>query len=257
MKVVILAGGRGTRLGDETRVVPKPMVRIGDRPMIWHIMRLYAAHGFTDFVVALGHKGDVIKEYFTNYLRHTSDLTVDLATGSTTVHTPSREDWTVTLVDTGLDTLTGGRLGRLRPYLDQTFHLTYGDGLSNVDLSALLRQHRNGRADVTVTAVRPSGRFGALHLDGTAVTGFIEKPDYTDDRINGGFFVVEPAALDLIDGDDCVWESGPLPKLAQQGRLEAFLHNGFWAAMDTPRERDELVALWSSGQAPWLQRGTR
>ncbi len=257
MKAVILAGGRGTRLGDETRLIPKPMVRIGDRPIIWHIMQHYASQGINEFVIALGYRGEVIKDYFVNYDMYSNDVTVDLSNGTTTMHSRAQEDWKVTLVDTGMETMTGGRLGRLREHLHETFLLTYGDGLSDIDITALIDHHRSNRATVSVSAVRPSGRFGALHISGTQVTGFVEKPDHTEDRINGGFFVVEPQALDLVDGDDCVWESGPLPSLAARGELNAYLHNGFWASMDTARERDELVRLWSSGKAPWRGAGCR
>lgn len=250
-KVVILAGGRGTRLAEETRTIPKPMVLIGGRPILWHIMRHYARYGFDDFVIACGYKGYLIKEYFTHYLRHESDLTIRLATGEATVLEPRSEDWTVTLVDTGLDSMTGGRIRRLRPYLDERFLLTYGDGLSNVPIDAVIDRHETSGATVTVTAVSPPPRYGALQLDGPWVSRFDEKPTETKDAINGGFFVAEPAVFDLLDGDDCVFEAGPLRALASAGRLAAYRHHGFWMGMDTIRERDQLNEMAASGNPPW------
>jgi glucose-1-phosphate cytidylyltransferase len=251
LKVVILAGGRGTRLAEETNVVPKPMVRIGGRPIIWHIMRHYARHGFKDFVIACGYKGYVLKEYFSNYLMHESDLSVRLDTGETTVLAPPAEDWTVTLADTGLDSMTGGRIGRLRPLLEGRFLLTYGDGLSNVPLDRVIALHDQTGATVTVTAVSPPPRFGAIQLEGPWIRRFTEKPINTRDTINGGFFVVEPEVFDLIDGDDCVFETGPLHLLAESGRLAAYRHDGFWMGMDTVRERDQLNAMAQEGIPPW------
>ncbi len=253
MKVVILAGGRGTRLSEETHSIPKPMVRIGGRPIIWHIMKHYARFGYNDFVVACGYKGYVLKEYFTNYLKHESDLSVRLDTGDTTVLSPPAEDWTVTLADTGLASMTGGRIQRLAPHLDGRFLLTYGDGLSDVPIDRVVALHEREQASVTVTAVSPPPRFGALEIDGTRVTRFAEKPLNTNARINGGFFVVEPGVLDLLSGDDCVFEGGPLEELARVGKLAAYQHDGFWMAMDTVRDRDELNALWDSGSAPWVE----
>ena len=250
-KVVILAGGRGTRLAEETRVVPKPMVDIGGRPIIWHIMRHYARYGFKDFVIACGYKGYVIKEYFANYLMHESDLSVRLDTGETTVLSPPAEDWTVTLADTGLDSMTGGRIRRLRPFLEGRFLLTYGDGLSNVPLDKVIALHEETGATATVTAVSPPPRFGAIQLDGPWVRHFTEKPINTHDTINGGFFVVEPDVFDLLDGDDCVFESGPLNALAASGRLAAYRHDGFWMAMDTVRERDQLNEMAQQEVPPW------
>lgn len=251
MKTVILAGGRGTRLSEETHAIPKPMVSIGGRPIIWHIMRHYANHGHTDFVVALGYKGSVIKEYFANYFSHECDMSVDLATGSVHYLSPSTADWTVTLVDTGQDSMTGGRLGRLRHLLDERFMLTYGDGLSDVPIGQLIDRHQRSGARATVTAVHPPARFGALALEGGMVTHFREKARDSVDRINGGFLVVEPDVLDLVAGDDTVFESTVLTELAGQGDLAAFEHDGFWMPMDTLRERDELNRIWNEGNAPW------
>jgi glucose-1-phosphate cytidylyltransferase len=255
MKVVILAGGRGTRLAEETHAIPKPMVAIGGRPILWHIMRHYASYGFDDFVVACGYKGYVIKEYFANYRTHQSDITVDLGAGSVEVLIKHTEDWRITLVDTGDSTMTGGRLQRLGPLLDDTFLLTYGDGVSDIDISDLLAYHRSrDGALATVTAVHPPPRFGALETRDGMVTRFREKPIEGLDRINGGFFVVEPSVLELLTGDECVFEADPLGTLAARGQLAAFEHDGFWMPMDTLRDRDELDRLWASGSAPWAPR---
>jgi glucose-1-phosphate cytidylyltransferase len=251
MKVVILAGGRGTRLSEETHAIPKPMVAIGGRPILWHIMRHYAAFGLKDFVVACGYKGYVIKEYFANYLTHECDLSIDLGSGTVEVLSQHPEDWRVTLVDTGQATMTGGRLRRLAPLLDETFLLTYGDGLSDVSLDDLLGYHRKRAALATVTAVHQPPRFGALEMDDGMVTRFREKPLISQDRINGGFFVFEPGMLELLTGDDCVLEAEPLATLASRGQLAAFEHDGFWQPMDTLRDRDELNRLWDAGEAPW------
>ncbi len=251
MQVVILAGGRGTRLSEETHAIPKPMVAIGGRPILWHIMRHYASFGHKDFVVACGYKGYVIKEFFANYRVHASDFTVDLATGGQTVLSSHAEDWRVTLVDTGEATMTGGRLRRLAPMLDSTFLLTYGDGVADVDLDALVAHHRQQDALATVTAVHPAPRFGALEIADGMVTRFREKPVESQDRINGGFFVLEPAVLDLLTGDDCTFEAEPLATLATRGQLSAYGHDGFWMPMDTLRDRDELNRLWDGGAAPW------
>ena len=251
MKVVILAGGRGTRLAEETHSIPKPMVAIGGRPILWHIMKHYSSFGFTEFIVALGYKGYVIKEYFANYLMHGCDLSVDLASGQVDFLSRSRENWKVTLVDTGDNTMTGGRLARLSPLLTESFLLTYGDGLSDVSLTDLVDYHRKHNALATVTAVHPPPRFGALGIEDGMVTHFREKPADSLDRINGGFFVLEPDVLSLVDGDDCVFETGPLATLASRGQLAAFGHDKFWMPMDTLRERDELNRLWDSGAAPW------
>lgn len=253
MKVVILAGGRGTRLAEETHAIPKPMVAIGGRPIVWHIMRHYASYGFKDFVIALGYKGYVIKEYFANYLLHASDMCVDLASGRTEMLSKHGEDWRVTLVDTGDATMTGGRVARLAHLLDEPFHLTYGDGVSDVDLDALVARHRTSGALATVTAVHPAPRFGALEMSDGTVTGFREKPVDFRDRINGGFFVLEPAVLELLKGDQCVFEGDPLSTLASRGQLAAYEHDGFWMPMDTLRDRDELNRLWDEGRAAWTR----
>lgn len=254
MKTVILAGGRGTRLAEETHSVPKPMVLIGDRPMLWHIMEHYAAFGHTDFVVALGYKGFVVKEYFANYFRHHCDMTVDLSTGDVKYLSGSHRDWRVTLVDTGQDSMTGGRLRRLAPMLDSRFMLTYGDGLSDVPIDKVIQRHEECGALATVTAVHPPPRFGALAVSDGMVTRFREKSGDGVDRINGGFLVMEPQALDLVTGDDTVLETTVLGGLADRGQLAAYPHNGFWMPMDTLRERDELNRIWSTGQAPWAPR---
>ena len=252
MKAVILAGGLGSRLSEETTLRPKPMVEIGGKPILWHIMKIYAAHGIDEFVVCLGYKGYVIKEWFANYALHTSDVTFDLGTGEMDVHHSTTEPWRVTLVDTGEETMTGGRLKRVLPYVgDETFCLTYGDGVSDVDVTALIAHHRDSGALATVTAVQPSGRFGALEVADGRVSGFLEKPRGDGAWINGGFFVLEPGVGDYIAGDQTVWEREPLERLARDGQLVPYYHEGFWHAMDTIRERQELEALWASGDAPW------
>lgn len=251
MKVVILAGGRGTRLSEETHAIPKPMVHIGGRPIIWHIMKHYASFGFNEFVVACGYKGDVLKKYFANYSTHESDIQVDLGKGTVEVLSQPSLDWRVTLVDTGEDTMTGGRIKRLASHLDETFLLTYGDGLSDVPLDHLLEYHRNIGTLATVTAVRPIPRWGAINIDAGRVRGFTEKPRDQHAWINGGFFVLEPDVLGLVTGDECYFEREPLETLAAQGELAAYEHEGFWMAMDTARDRDELNTLWDSGAAPW------
>lgn len=252
MKVVILAGGRGTRLSEETRTIPKPMVPIGGRPIIWHIMRHYARYGYDDFVIACGYKGYVIKEYFANYLKHESDLTVDLATGDTLVLAPRSEQWRVTLIDTGEDVMTGGRLARLASILTDRFLLTYGDGLGNIPLDRVLAHHERTRALATVTAVSPPPRFGTLRIEGGMVVEFAEKPLLAKDRINGGYFVLEPEVLELLDGDSCVFEGAPLEALAARNRLAAYQHDGFWMPMDTLRDRDELDRLAQADAPPWM-----
>jgi glucose-1-phosphate cytidylyltransferase len=253
MKAVILAGGRGTRLAEETALRPKPMVEIGGRPILWHIMKIYAAHGITDFVICLGYKGWQIKEYFLNYLRHSSDIAVDLATGRVEVLRPVAEPWRVTLVDTGEDTMTGGRLARVAPHLagEDAFCMTYGDGVADVDVTALVAFHRAHGRQATVTAVTPPGRFGALRREGSRVDAFLEKPPGDGGTINGGFFVLSPRVLDWIAGDATVWENEPLASLARDGELRAFDHRGFWQPMDTLRDREHLERLWAGGQAPW------
>jgi glucose-1-phosphate cytidylyltransferase len=253
VKAVILAGGRGTRLSEETCVRPKPMVEIGGRPILWHIMKIYAHHGVTDFIVCLGYKGYMIKEYFANYVLHNSDLTVDVASNRLTYHQTSAEPWTVTLVDTGEATLTGGRLKRVARFLDPTesFCLTYGDGVANVDIMRLIAFHKAHGRIATVTAVVPPGRYGALQMDGDRVAAFIEKPPGDNTFINGGFFVLKPSVLDLIAGDNSSFEGEPLELLAARNELMAFRHSGFWQPMDTLRDKNSLEALWSGGRAPW------
>ncbi|MBV6521956.1 MAG: Glucose-1-phosphate cytidylyltransferase [Gemmatimonadaceae bacterium] len=252
MHVVILAGGRGTRLAEETQTRPKPMVEIGGRPLLWHLMAFYAAHGHKDFVVACGYKGEMIKEYFRNIVLHESDFRVDLRDGTMTVLNGSKLDWRVSVVDTGLDTMTGGRLRRVRPILNEsTFMCTYGDGLSDVDIPALLAFHQAHGRLATVTGVRPPARFGGLALDGDVVREFSEKPQAEGGWINGGFFVFEPGVHDYLRGDESILEREPLERMAQDGELRAFLHKGFFQPMDTLRERELLESLWASGQAPW------
>ena len=253
MKAVILAGGLGTRLAEETAVRPKPMVEVGGKPILWHLLKLFSHHGINDFVVCLGYKGYVIKEYFANYFLHMSDVTFDLAENRMEVCHRHCEPWRVTLVDTGEHTQTGGRLKRVRDYLDDdSFCFTYGDGLSDVDLTALLRFHKEQGRLATVTAVQPPGRFGSLDIADQKITRFEEKPQGDGNWINGGFFVLQRAALDYIDGnDDTVWERAPLEKLARDGQLSAFTHRGFWQPMDTLRDKMRLEDIWQSGEAPW------
>jgi glucose-1-phosphate cytidylyltransferase len=256
MKLVILAGGLGTRIAEETHLRPKPMVEIGGKPILWHLMKIYAAHGITDFIVCCGYKGYVIKEYFVNYALHQADVSVDLASGELTFHRRQAEPWRVTLVDTGESTMTGGRLKRVRAYLDdQPFCFTYGDGLADVDIRAQIAFHQAHGRLATVTAVQPPGRYGRLDLDPAAqlpcVQGFLEKPHGDGDWINGGFFVLDPLVIDRIDGDQTSWEQEPLSSLARDGELLAWQHHGFWQPMDTLRERQLLESLWQSGRAPW------
>jgi glucose-1-phosphate cytidylyltransferase len=252
VKAVILAGGRGSRLSEETVARPKPMVQIGGRPMLWHIMKLYAAYGIEEFVVCLGYRGYMVKEYFANYHLHSSDLTVDLASGAIEVHRSASEPWRVTLVDTGEHTMTGGRLKRVLSHLgDEPFCFTYGDGLADVDLRALVDFHRREGRLATVTAVQPPGRYGALEVDGQRVRGFEEKPRGLTGWMNGGFFVLSPEVGRYIEAEHTVWEQEPLRALARDGELACYRHEGFWEAMDTVRDRDHLEALWASGRAPW------
>ncbi|NJK90163.1 MAG: glucose-1-phosphate cytidylyltransferase [Myxococcales bacterium] len=255
MKVVILAGGLGTRLSEETTVRPKPMVEIGGQPILWHIMKIYAAHGVREMIVCCGYKGEVIKDYFANYVLRSSDVTFDLASGKMTVHDRRAEDWSVTLVDTGLSTLTGGRIKRVKDHLnpDEPFCLTYGDGVSDVNVRELIAFHRASGTLCTLTAVKPPGRFGAitLHADDNRITTFQEKPEGDGSWINGGFFVVHPKAIDCIEGDETTWEREPLQNLAKEGQLSAYRHPGFWQPMDTLRDKALLQGLWDSGQAPW------
>lgn len=253
MKAVLLAGGLGTRISEESHLRPKPMIEVGGRPILWHIMKLYSHYGFNDFIVCLGYKGYVVKEYFANYVLHNADLTVDLAKGSVEYHATNHEPWRVTLVDTGADTMTGGRIKRIADYLpkDEPFFLTYGDGVADIDIGALLKFHKAHGKQATVSAVSPPGRFGALEIVEGAVKRFIEKPPGDNGLINGGFFVLEPSVIDRIAGDSTVWELEPLESLARDGQLMARPHDGFWAAMDTLRDKNTLEALWTSGEAPW------
>jgi glucose-1-phosphate cytidylyltransferase len=252
MKAVILAGGLGSRLSEETAVRPKPMVEIGGKPMLWHVMKMYATHGIEDFVICLGYKGYMIKEYFANYYLHTCDVSFDLAEGAMEVHRSETEPWHVTLVDTGEQTMTGGRLKRVLPYVgEEEFCFTYGDGLADVDLTALIEFHQAQGAQATVTAVQPPGRFGALELEGERVRQFEEKPRGDGGWTNGGFFVVSPGIDGYLAGDSTIWEQEPMRTLAAQGQLASYRHHGFWQAMDTLRDRNQLEQLWSSGTAPW------
>jgi glucose-1-phosphate cytidylyltransferase len=253
MKAVILAGGLGTRISEETHLRPKPMIEVGGKPILWHIMKMYSAHGVNDFVICCGYKGYVIKEYFANYFLHMSDVTFDMAHNRMEVHQQKAEPWRVTLVDTGEETLTGGRLRRVAEYVkdEEAFCFTYGDGVSDLDISKEIAFHKQHGKLATVTAVQPPGRYGALQLDGSIVSGFSEKPRGDGGLINGGFFILSPRCIDLIDGDKCSWESTPLTRLAADGQLMAFEHKGFWQPMDTLREKNMLEDLWASGIAPW------
>jgi glucose-1-phosphate cytidylyltransferase len=253
MKAVILAGGLGTRISEETHLRPKPMIEIGGRPILWHILKLYSAHGVNDFVICCGYKGYVIKEYFANYFLHMSDVTFDMSTNTMEVHQRNAEPWRVTLVDTGDHTLTGGRLKRVAPYLqdEDAFCFTYGDGLSDVDIAASIRFHRQHGRWATVTAVQPPGRYGAIQRQGDQVTRFVEKPRGDGGLINGGFFVLSPQVLSMITGDDVSWEGEPLSRLAQMQQMMAYEHHGFWQPMDTLRDKTLLEDLWHSGKAPW------
>ena len=253
MKAVILAGGLGTRISEETHLKPKPMIEIGGKPILWHIMKIYSAHGVNDFIICCGYKGYLIKEYFANYFLHMSDVTFDMVNNRMEVHQQNVEPWRVTLVDTGEDTMTGGRLKRVAPYLkdEEAFCFTYGDGVGNVDIGALLKFHAASGKLATLTATRPPGRFGALRLDGEKITSFEEKPLGDGNWINGGFFVLSPKVIDLIEGDGTFWEREPMEKLATDGQFEAFFHHGFWQPMDTLRDKNLLEELWASGRAPW------
>lgn len=252
MKVIVLAGGFGTRLSEYTELVPKPMVTVGGRPLLWHIMRTYASFGHKDFLVALGYKAEMVKEYFLNYRALNSDFRVDLRSGQVTPLQEDSMDWSVTLVDTGVQSMTGGRVRQMRSFVgSETCMLTYGDGVADIDVDALLAFHRGHGKMVTVTAVRPAARFGELELQGDQVICFREKPQLHDGWINGGFFVLEPAFFDLIAGDDTVLEREPLESAARMGQLKAWRHEGYWQCMDTKRDRDALEALWNAGEAPW------
>lgn len=252
MKVVILAGGLGTRLAEETIVRPKPMVEIGGKPILWHIMKIYSAHGLNDFLICCGYKGYMIKEYFAHYFLHMSDVTFDMEKNCMEVLQKNAEPWRVTLVDTGEKTQTGGRLKRVQAYLDdEDFCFTYGDGLADINIAELLTFHRSQKTRATVTAVLPPGRFGALNLDQKRIVSFEEKPEGDGGRINGGFMVLDPRVLDYIEGDDTAWEKAPMERLAAEGNMAAFLHSGFWQCMDTLRDHQKLEDLWESGKAPW------
>ena len=252
MKTVILAGGVGSRISEETHLKPKPMIEIGGKPILWHIMKTYSAHGIHDFIICLGYRGYMIKEYFANYFLHNSNVTFDMADNSMKIHENSAEPWKVTLVDTGEKTMTGGRLKRVAPYLDnETFCFTYGDGLSNVDIGALVKLHKKQKTLATVTSVQPPGRFGALSMKDNKITAFEEKPQGDGSWINGGFFVLSPKVLDYIENDTTIWEKEPLQRLSEEGQLSAYLHHGFWQPMDTLRDRVHLEKLWESQNAPW------
>ena len=253
MKAVILAGGLGTRISEETHLKPKPMIEIGGKPILWHIMKSYSAHGINEFIICCGYKGYVIKEYFANYFLHMSDVTFDMSDNKMIVHQQKAEPWRVTLVDTGEDTLTGGRLKRIAEYVknEEAFCFTYGDGVSDVDVRATLDFHRSHGKLATVTAVLPPGRYGALQFSGSQVAGFVEKPRGDGGLINGGFFVLSPKVIDLIPGDRTSWEAEPLSELASMGELMAYEHLGFWQAMDTLRDKNLLEELWSTDNAPW------
>jgi glucose-1-phosphate cytidylyltransferase len=252
MKAVILAGGLGTRISEETNLRPKPMVEIGGKPILWHVMKIYSAHGINDFIICLGYKGYLIKEYFANYSLHMSDVTVDMAQNKVEVHQNNAEPWRVTLVDTGENTMTGGRLKRVRKYLgDEDFCFTYGDGVGDVNLNNLLGFHKQQGTLASLTATQPPGRFGSLILNQHKITRFQEKPAGDGGWINGGFFVLSPKVLDYIEGDHTLWEREPMERLAQAGQLSAYLHHGFWQPMDTLRDKNHLEELWASGKAPW------
>jgi glucose-1-phosphate cytidylyltransferase len=253
MKVVILAGGLGTRLSEETELKPKPMVEIGGKPIIWHIMKIYSHYGFNDFIICCGYKGYMIKEYFANYFLHQADITVDLCSNDIQIHQSKAEPWKITLVDTGLNTMTGGRILKVKDYIDGTFMLTYGDGVSNVNIKELVKFHVTNKKIATVTAIQPSaGRFGALNIkDEIKVDKFTEKPASDGVWINGGFFVLEPEIFKVINGDSTIWEREPLEKLASSNDLLAFKHKGFWRPMDTLRDKNELEEMWNSGNAKW------
>ena len=253
MKAVILAGGLGTRLSEETHLRPKPMVEIGGRPILWHIMKIYSHHGINEFIICCGYKGYVIKEYFNNYALHQSDITIDFENGKTTVHKQRTEPWKITFVDTGLSTQTGGRLKRVKHFLetDEPFCFTYGDGLTDADISDVISFHKKHKKEATLLATVPPARFGALELSGNKITKFQEKPIGEGGFINGGFFVLNPSSIDLVQNDDCIWEESPLKNLALNDNLMAYKHDGFWRPMDTLRDKHNLEKLWKEGNAPW------
>ncbi|RUT33270.1 glucose-1-phosphate cytidylyltransferase [Paenibacillus zeisoli] len=252
MKAVILAGGYGTRISEETHLKPKPMIEIGGKPILWHIMKVYSHYGINDFVICLGYKGYMIKEYFANYYLHMSDVTFDMRDNNMKVHNNTSEPWKVTLVDTGMETMTGGRLKRVQKYIgNETFCFTYGDGVSNVNITELIEFHRNNGTQATLTAVQPPGRFGALDILQNRITSFEEKPQGDGSWVNGGYFVLEPAVFDLIENDATVWELDPLERLARDNQLSAFKHSGFWQPMDTLRDKVKLEEMWDTREAPW------
>ena len=252
LKAIILAGGLGTRISEESHTKPKPMIEIGGKPILWHIMKMYSYYGINDFIICLGYKGYVVKEYFSNYFLHMSDVTFCMRENKMEIHQKFAEPWQVTLVDTGEETMTGGRLKRVAQYIgNETFCFTYGDGVSDIDISALINHHKMASKLATVTAIQPPGRFGSLNIEGNIVNSFQEKPAGDGSWINGGFFVLEPRVIDYIDNDDTIWEQQPLQNLALEGQLSAFQHNGFWQAMDTLREKKQLEELWASNSAPW------
>lgn len=252
MKAVILAGGLGTRISEESHLKPKPMIEIGGKPIIWHIMKIYSTHGVHDFIICLGYKGYMLKEYFANYFLHMSDVTFDMAKNKMEVHQNSAEPWRVTLVDTGEDTMTGGRLKRVKSYLDDDdFCFTYGDGVADVDIGKLIAFHKKQGTLATLTATQPPGRFGALNMSHNKITSFQEKPQGDGGWINGGFFVLSPKVIDYVDEDATLWEREPMERLAEAGQLSAYMHQGFWQPMDTLRDKNHLEQLWASGKAPW------
>jgi glucose-1-phosphate cytidylyltransferase len=253
MKAVILAGGLGTRISEETYLKPKPMIEIGGKPLLWHLLKVYSTHGINDFIICVGYRGYVIKEYFANYFLHMSDVTFDMSRNSMEVHSKHAEPWRVTIVDTGEPTQTGGRLRRVRPYLNEqeSFCFTYGDGLADIDIKKLVEFHRSKARLATITAVQPPGRYGSLQIREGIVDSFHEKPAGDGAWINGGFFVLEPAVIDLIQDDSTIWERGPMETLARDGQLAAFRHEGFWRPMDTLRDKNQLEEMWSSNRAPW------
>jgi glucose-1-phosphate cytidylyltransferase len=252
MKVLLLAGGLGTRISEETHLVPKPMIEIGGKPILWHIMKMYSHYGFNDFTVLLGYKGYVVKEFFANYFMHQSDITVDLAENNITIHNNKSEPWKVTLLDTGMHSMTGGRLLRARKYVgDEPFMLTYGDGVSDVNIKALEEYHRSHSGCITMTSVQPDGRFGSLKMDGDRISQFLEKPKGDGGWINGGFFVCDPKVFEYLDGDSTVFERKPLEKMAEDKELFAFKHTGFWKPMDTLRDKNQLEEMWTNNSAKW------
>ena len=252
MKAVLLAGGLGTRISEESHLKPKPMIEIGNRPILWHIMKIYSHYGINDFIICCGYRAYVIKEYFANYFLHNSDITFDMVTNSMKVHQSTAEPWKVTVIDTGADTQTGGRLKRVREYLgDEDFCFTYGDGVSNVDIKKLIAFHKEKGRLATLTATLPPGRFGQIGIEDDLITSFVEKPHGEGGYINGGFFVLNPKVIDLIEGDDTVWEKAPMENLARRGQMAAYTHDGFWQPMDTLRDKNFLEDLWRTGEAPW------